>query len=163
MSDLGLHCLPITLLRVSRLQWVNRLMHSRLFYLTLWTDSLSLTCKGEFDSVSFFFFFFLYCLQTFVRSMKIIKEGTLESDNHEAQPSASTPFFCTCSMHNAFNFTCASRENSDLPVHPRRVISGCPLKVALNHWLLTQILRRHWSDGTCTSCSDSFLDAHAIL
>ena len=22
-SDLGLHCLPITLLRVSRLQWVN--------------------------------------------------------------------------------------------------------------------------------------------
>ena len=24
-SDLGLHCLPITLLRVSRLQWVNRL------------------------------------------------------------------------------------------------------------------------------------------
>ena len=23
-SDLGLHCLPITLLRVSRLQWVNQ-------------------------------------------------------------------------------------------------------------------------------------------
>ena len=23
VSDLGLHCLPITLLRVSRLQWVN--------------------------------------------------------------------------------------------------------------------------------------------
>ena len=25
-SDLGLHCLPITLLRVSRLQWVNNKM-----------------------------------------------------------------------------------------------------------------------------------------
>ena len=25
VSDLGLHCLPITLLGVSRLQWVNRL------------------------------------------------------------------------------------------------------------------------------------------
>ena len=25
VSDLGLHCLPITLLRVSRLQWVNAL------------------------------------------------------------------------------------------------------------------------------------------
>ena len=25
-SDLGLHCLPITLLGVSRLQWVNELM-----------------------------------------------------------------------------------------------------------------------------------------
>ena len=27
-SDLGLHCLPITLLRVSQLQWVNMLYHS---------------------------------------------------------------------------------------------------------------------------------------
>ena len=26
-SDLGLHCLPFTLLRVSRLQWVNPLVH----------------------------------------------------------------------------------------------------------------------------------------
>ena len=26
VSDLGLHCLPITLLRVSRLQWVNELV-----------------------------------------------------------------------------------------------------------------------------------------
>ena len=25
-SDLGLHCLPITLLEVSRLQWVNNVM-----------------------------------------------------------------------------------------------------------------------------------------
>ena len=25
-SDLGLHCLPITLLGVSRLQWVNRML-----------------------------------------------------------------------------------------------------------------------------------------
>ena len=27
-SDLGLHCLPDTLLGVSRLQWVNNLVHS---------------------------------------------------------------------------------------------------------------------------------------
>ena len=27
-SDLGLHCLPITLLRVSRLQWVNMKLNS---------------------------------------------------------------------------------------------------------------------------------------
>ena len=26
-SDLGLHCLPITLLRVSRLQWVNIVLY----------------------------------------------------------------------------------------------------------------------------------------
>ena len=26
VSDLGLHCLPITLLQVSRLEWVNRLL-----------------------------------------------------------------------------------------------------------------------------------------
>ena len=35
-SDLGLHCLPITLLWVSRLQWVNRPWHSMGFpYLAL--------------------------------------------------------------------------------------------------------------------------------
>ena len=27
VSDLGLHCLPITLLGVSRLQWVNDKLH----------------------------------------------------------------------------------------------------------------------------------------
>ena len=34
-SDLGLHCLPITLLRVSRLQWVNLLLQLSP-YLELW-------------------------------------------------------------------------------------------------------------------------------
>ena len=34
-SDLGLHCLPITLLGVSRLQWVNLFMPSGLLYLSL--------------------------------------------------------------------------------------------------------------------------------
>ena len=30
VSDLGLHCLPITLLRVSRLQWVKHLYKDKL-------------------------------------------------------------------------------------------------------------------------------------
>ena len=36
-SDLGLHCLPITLLRVSRLQWVNALLLASCP--TIWTVS----------------------------------------------------------------------------------------------------------------------------
>ena len=28
VSDLGLHCLPSTLLRVSRLQWDNQILHA---------------------------------------------------------------------------------------------------------------------------------------
>ena len=31
-SDLGLHCLPVTLLRVSQLQWYNRLFNALLIY-----------------------------------------------------------------------------------------------------------------------------------
>ena len=33
-SDLGLHCLPITLLGVSQLQWVNPFMSNGRFYHT---------------------------------------------------------------------------------------------------------------------------------
>ena len=31
-SDLGLHCLPVTLLRVSRLQWVKVIVHVIIIY-----------------------------------------------------------------------------------------------------------------------------------
>ena len=32
VSDLGLHCLPVTLLRVSSLQWVKRYNMDKLFF-----------------------------------------------------------------------------------------------------------------------------------
>ena len=38
-SDLGLHCLPVTLLGVSRLQWVNRLSWRDLLYFVKRTQS----------------------------------------------------------------------------------------------------------------------------
>ena len=34
-SDLGLHCLPITLLGVYRLQWVNHHLYDKIYVLTL--------------------------------------------------------------------------------------------------------------------------------
>ena len=67
-SDLGLHCLPVTLLRVSQLQWVNSFLYKErsvqhlhidiqsdplveLFtFITLWDNSA--------DDTFFFFFFF---------------------------------------------------------------------------------------------------------
>ena len=39
-SDLGLHCLPITLLQVSRLQWVNNLINQHLFFFYIFIHTL---------------------------------------------------------------------------------------------------------------------------
>ena len=44
VSDLGLHCLPVTLLRVSRLQWVKK----TIFEETKWV-CLTLTSQGKFS------------------------------------------------------------------------------------------------------------------
>ena len=42
-SDLGLHCLPITLLRVSRLQWVNALILFIIFASDMCFNTISVT------------------------------------------------------------------------------------------------------------------------
>ena len=52
-SDLGLHCLPITLLRVSRLQWVK--------------DEYFMIILG-------YFFFFYFSIKPYVVLQKIIPE-----------------------------------------------------------------------------------------
>ena len=59
-SELGLHCLPITLLRVSRLQWVKRILSSSAVIILL----------GERELVGLFFFglWLVYCLSCFVYS-----------------------------------------------------------------------------------------------
>ena len=44
-SDLGLHCLPVTLLGVSRLQWVNDLF-SGSFCICLYSSIENLVCPN---------------------------------------------------------------------------------------------------------------------
>ena len=66
LSDLGLHCLPVTFLGVSRLQWVNNVLNNwaQVMYLnTLYYGSKGKQCRPQSNC------FFRYCLIGDYRSL----------------------------------------------------------------------------------------------